>query len=152
MTAPKAADADHDDGEGHAARARMAQLARAGVRASARATGLAALTAALAAAALGPSWSLGVALGAAVGWGSVTSTAIAVKALLGAPQDPAEGRRRALWVSPLLLLKWPLVLLALAAILWYMPARAEAVAFGVVLALAASAMAWRRVALSAPPP
>lgn len=44
----------------------------------------------------------------------------------------------------LLLMKWPLVLLALLGILWYLPARPEGVALGVAISLAAASIAWIR--------
>jgi hypothetical protein len=57
--------------------------------------------------------------------------------------DPAQaiGLDGARQIRARSLLKWPLVGLALAGILWYMPARPEGVALGVVLSLAAAVLA-----------
>jgi hypothetical protein len=57
--------------------------------------------------------------------------------------DPAQivGLDGARQIRARSLLKWPLLGLALAGILWYMPARPEGVALGVVLSLAAAVLA-----------
>lgn len=84
---------------------------------------------------------LGVALGALVGFANLWLLSRAVAQLVDNAGDhrPAPGRK---WSLPaVLLLKWPFVLLALAGILWYMPARPEGVALGLVLSLAAASVA-----------
>jgi hypothetical protein len=84
---------------------------------------------------------LGIALGALVGWVNLWLLARAVKAMLRDPQQyrPVGART---WVLPgVLLLKWPFILLALAFILWYMPARPEGVALGALLALVGASIA-----------
>jgi hypothetical protein len=89
----------------------------------------------------GGEMSLGIALGALLGWANLWLLAKAVKAMLRAPQQYRPGGQRT-WVLPgVLLLKWPLLLLALAGILWYMPARPEGVAIGALLALVGASIA-----------
>jgi hypothetical protein len=89
----------------------------------------------------GREMALGVTLGALVGWANLV---LLDRALYAVMRDPAAhrpvGARK--WSLPLaFLVKWPLVLLALAVVLWYMPARPEGVAMGVLVSLAAAAMA-----------
>jgi hypothetical protein len=69
-------------------------------------------------------------------------------------RDPAQiaGLDGARQIRARSLLKWPLVGLALAGILWYMPARPEGVALGVVLSLAAAVLAALFEPRSAAPP
>lgn len=89
----------------------------------------------------GREMSLGIALGALVGWVNLWLLARALRAMLRDPQQyrPAGART---WVLPgVLLLKWPFILLALALILWYMPARPEGVALGALLALVGASIA-----------
>ena len=90
-----------------------------------------------------PEIGLGIALGALVGLLNIALLARALTAVLSDPHRhrPASPSSRVL--PGLLLLKWPLVMLALAGILWYMPARPEGVAAGVILSLAAAAIAAR---------
>lgn len=84
---------------------------------------------------LGREMSLGIALGALVGWVNLWLLAKALRSMLRDPQQHRPVGRRT-WVLPgVLLLKWPFILLALASILWYMPARPEGVALGALLAL-----------------
>lgn len=90
---------------------------------------------------LGREMSLGIALGALVGWVNLWLLARALRAML---RDPQQYRPRGAqtWVLPgVLLLKWPFILLALALILWYMPARPEGVALGALLALVGASIA-----------
>jgi hypothetical protein len=89
----------------------------------------------------GRAMSLGIALGALVGWVNLWLLARALRAMLRDPRQyrPAGSRT---WVLPgVLLLKWPFILLALAFILWYMPARPEGVALGALLALVGASIA-----------
>ena len=89
----------------------------------------------------GREMSLGIALGALVGWVNLWLLARALRAMLRDPQQyrPVGART---WVLPgVLLLKWPFILLALALILWYMPARPEGVALGALLALVGASIA-----------
>jgi hypothetical protein len=84
---------------------------------------------------------LGIALGALVGWVNLWLLARALKAMLRDPQQYRPTGART-WVLPgVLLLKWPFILLALAFILWYMPARPEGVALGALLALVGASIA-----------
>lgn len=92
----------------------------------------------------GREMSLGIALGALVGWVNLWLLARALRVMLRDPQQyrPAGPRT---WVLPgVLLLKWPFILLALALILWYMPARPEGVALGALLALVGASIAALR--------
>jgi hypothetical protein len=89
----------------------------------------------------GREMSLGIALGALVGWVNLWLLARALRVMLRDPQQyrPVGART---WVLPgVLLLKWPFILLALALILWYMPARPEGVALGALLALVGASIA-----------
>lgn len=89
----------------------------------------------------GHEMSLGIALGALVGWVNLWLLARALKAMLRDPQQYRPTGART-WVLPgVLLLKWPFILLALAFILWYMPARPEGVALGALLALVGASIA-----------
>jgi hypothetical protein len=89
----------------------------------------------------GREMSVGIALGALVGWVNLWLLAKAVRAMLRTPQQYRPGGQRT-WVLPgVLLLKWPVILLALACILWYMPARPEGVAVGALLALVGASIA-----------
>jgi hypothetical protein len=84
---------------------------------------------------------LGIALGALVGWVNLWLLARALRAMLRDPQQHRPTGART-WVLPgVLLLKWPFILLALAFILWYMPARPEGVALGALLALVGASIA-----------
>ncbi len=60
----------------------------------------------------------------------------------GAGKANLKDSRSALML--LLLMKWPVVLLALLGILWYLPARPEGVALGIAISLAAASIAWLR--------
>jgi hypothetical protein len=98
--------------------------------------------------ALGLAWdwamALGVVAGAALGYANLWMAARALRSIVASPQQhrPVGDRK---WALPLgLLVKWPLVLLALGGILWYSPARPEGVALGVAVALAAASMAALR--------
>lgn len=103
--------------------------------------GLAALAGAISLPLAGSRMSMGIALGALVGWVNLWLLSKAVKVLLSNPQQYRPTGRQT-WVLPgVMLLKWPLVLLALAFILWYMPARPEGVALGVLLALVGASIA-----------
>ncbi len=84
---------------------------------------------------------LGIVLGAALGYANVWMAAQALRGIVASPHEhrPAPGSK---WALPAgLLVKWPLILLALFVILWYSPARPEGVALGVVIALAAASFA-----------
>jgi hypothetical protein len=92
----------------------------------------------------GHEMALGLALGALVGLANVWLLSRALAGLVTNPEEhrPAPGRK---WTLPaVLLLKWPVILLALAIILWYMPARPEGVALGALLSLAAASIAARQ--------
>ena len=84
---------------------------------------------------------LGVALGALVGLANVWLIASTMTTLLrNANELRAPGRKRWALLGPLVA-KWPLVLLALFGVLWYLPARPEGVALGVAISLAAASIA-----------
>jgi hypothetical protein len=149
-------------------------------RSVALAAGLGAVATLGAWALLGDEFALGIALGTVVAHASFVglardlSTALGVAAArgertLGGPadeipprdgeipapaRDPAQiaGLDGARQIRARSLLKWPLVGLALAGILWYMPARPEGVALGVVLSLAAAVLAALFEPRSAAPP
>lgn len=90
---------------------------------------------------LGGAMALGIAVGATLGYANLYFAARALRAIVSNPREhrPAPGTK---WSLPAgLLLKWPLILLALGAILWYMPARPEGVALGVAISLAAASIA-----------
>ncbi|MEM9454099.1 MAG: ATP synthase subunit I [Myxococcota bacterium] len=107
-------------------------------------TGMVAIAGAISLLLVGPEMSLGIALGALVGWVNLWLLARAVRVMLRDPQQYRPAGRRT-WVLPgVLLLKWPFVLLALAFILWYMPARPEGVALGALLALVGASIAALR--------
>ncbi|MCX4240357.1 hypothetical protein [Paraliomyxa miuraensis] len=104
-------------------------------RAAAWTAALAGLAGAISLPLFGRDMSLGIALGALVGWVNLWLLARALRVML---RDPHQHRPAAhqTWILPgVLLLKWPFILLALAGILWYMPARPEGVAVGALLAL-----------------
>jgi len=90
-----------------------------------------------------PQIGLGIALGALVGLLNIALLARALTAVLSDPRRHRPARPGGRALPGLLLLKWPLVLVALAGILWYMPARPEGVAAGVILSLVAAAIAAR---------
>lgn len=107
-------------------------------------TGLVTISGAISLLVVGPEMSLGIALGALVGWANLWLLARAVRVMLRDPQQYRPAGRRT-WVLPgVLLLKWPFLLLALAFILWYMPARPEGVALGALLALVGACIAALR--------
>ncbi len=84
---------------------------------------------------------LGVAAGALVGLANVWLISSTMTNLLrnaNALRDP--GRKRWAVLGPLVA-KWPVVLLALFGVLWYLPARPEGVALGVAISLAAASIA-----------
>jgi len=84
---------------------------------------------------------LGVAAGALVGLANVWLIASTMTTLLrNANELRAPGRRRWALLGPLVA-KWPLILLALFGVLWYLPARPEGVALGVAISLAAASIA-----------
>jgi hypothetical protein len=90
---------------------------------------------------LGWEMALGVVLGAALGYANLWFAARTLRGILDKPQEhrPVPGST---WALPTgLLVKWPLFLLALFGILWYLPARPEGVALGVAIALAAASIA-----------
>jgi hypothetical protein len=66
------------------------------------------------------------------------------------PFGPERAKDNRTALTLLLLMKWPLVLLALLGILWYLPARPEGVALGVAISLAAASIAWLRRPNDAP--
>ncbi len=76
---------------------------------------------------------LGIALGALLAALNLRMLAGAVARFL----QPSGARRSSL----LSWLRWPILALALAGILWYMPARPEGVAIGIVLSLVAACVA-----------
>jgi ABC-type nickel/cobalt efflux system permease component RcnA len=105
---------------------------------------LASLASAAVLALSGSEMALGVALGALLGLVNVWLLSRALSRLVDNAGDhrPAPGSK---WTLPaVLLLKWPAILLALAVILWYMPARPEGVARGALLSLAAASIAARQ--------
>ncbi len=113
--------------------------------------GLTALTGAISLPLWGTEMSLGIALGALVGWINLWLLARAVGVMLRAPEQYRPTGART-WVLPgVLLLKWPFLLLALAFILWYMPARPEGVALGALLALVGASIAALRAKGETPP-
>ena len=84
---------------------------------------------------------LGVAAGALVGLANVWLIASTMTTLLrNANELRAPGRKRWALLGPLIA-KWPLILLALFGVLWYLPARPEGVALGVAISLAAASIA-----------
>lgn len=90
---------------------------------------------------LGWEMALGIVLGAALGYANLWFAARTLRGIVERPQEhrPAPGAK---WALPTaLLVKWPLFLLALWGILWYLPARPEGVALGVAIALAAASIA-----------
>ena len=87
---------------------------------------------------------LGLALGALLGVGNLMLTARAISSLISDPERHRPERPGGLALPAILLLKWPLLLLALGGVLWYLPARPEGVAIGVALSLAAAAAAAQR--------
>lgn len=104
----------------------------------------------------GHAMSLGIALGALVGWVNLWLLARALRTMLRTPEQYRPGGGRT-WILPsVLLVKWPFILLALALILWYMPARPEGVAVGALLALLGASIASTRAnrghGTDAPPP
>lgn len=113
---------------------------------------LAGVAAAVLAVVMDGAMALGVVAGAALGFANLWMAARALRNVVADPQThrPAPGRK---WALPLgLLIKWPLILLALGGILWYLPARPEGVALGVAIALgAASIAAGRRSGSSGTP-
>jgi hypothetical protein len=92
---------------------------------------------------------VGLAAGALVGllnlWLGARALALLIPRL---SRGNTKDNRTALTL--LLLMKWPLVLLALLGILWYLPARPEGVALGVAISLAAASIAWLRRPTAAP--
>ena len=104
-------------------------------------TVMAAIAGAISLPLFGHEMSLGIALGALVGWVNLWLLARALRTMLRDPQQHRPTGQRT-WVLPsVLLLKWPFILLALALILWYMPARPEGVALGALLALVGASIA-----------
>ena len=92
----------------------------------------------------GSEMALGVAAGAALGVTNLWLLSKAISSMLenAAEHRPAAGRK---WALPgVFLLKWPFLLLALAGILWYMPARPEGVAIGFGISLLGAAIAATR--------
>lgn len=93
----------------------------------------------------GADFALGIALGALLGLVNLALLGTALAKLLpdAGRHRPAPGSRFAL--PGILLVKWPLLLLALAGILWYLPARPEGLAFGFLLSLVGAAIAALRI-------
>ena len=110
------------------------------------------LTLVLVAVASGAAWllhghalALGVALGALFGMLNITALDWILTSLISRAQREKPSSRG--WSIPaLLLLKWPVVLLALAGVLWYIPARPEGLAAGLILSLVAAVIAGRTIA------
>jgi hypothetical protein len=106
---------------------------------------LAGIWAAIALALSGWPMALGVAAGALVGLANVWLIASTMTTLMrNANELRAPGRKR--WAQQWtilgpLVMKWPLILLALFGVLWYLPARPEGVALGVAISLAAASIA-----------
>ena len=101
---------------------------------------------------LGKDMALGVALGALVGLLNLVVLSRSLSRVLANPEQhrPAPGKN---WVLPAaVVLKWPFLLLVLGLILWYMPARPEGVAAGVLLSLLAATIAALRGKSRARPP
>lgn len=90
---------------------------------------------------LGVSLALGVVLGAVLGYANLWFGARALRRIFERPHEhrPAPGQTSAL--PRALLAKWPLILLALWGILWYLPARPEGVALGIAISLAGASIA-----------
>jgi hypothetical protein len=112
-------------------------------RATMMTAGLTGLVGAIAHWFVGWPMSLGIALGALIGVANLAVLARALSGVVDRAEEhaPRPGQR---YVLPgVLLLKWPVLLLALAGILWYMPARPEGVAIGVLLSLIGGAIASR---------
>jgi hypothetical protein len=87
---------------------------------------------------------LGIAMGTLLGVTNLWLLSRAVDAMVQQADQhrPAPGRK---WALPgVFLLKWPFLLLALAGILWYMPARPEGVAIGFGISLLGAAIAATR--------
>jgi hypothetical protein len=96
---------------------------------------------------LGPwlGWTMvvGLTAGAMVGFLNLWLVARALSLLIPRlPSGTSKDNKTALTL--LLLMKWPLVMLALLGILWYLPARPEGVALGIAISLAAASIAWLR--------
>lgn len=94
--------------------------------------------------AVGALWSwevaLGVLCGVTLGWLNLWMLGHALVAVLAQAGGATPTDRK--WAMPgLLLLKWPLTLLALVCVLWYLPARPEGVVLGWLLALTAGGLA-----------
>lgn len=90
---------------------------------------------------LDPGIALGVLLGAAVGWINLWLLARALHQSV-ASAEQYRGRK---WAIPgALLLKWPLLLLVIAGLALYTPARAEGLAAGYAIALFAATLAAMR--------
>lgn len=90
---------------------------------------------------LGGGIALGVALGVALGWLNLWLLARA----LGQTIPQAELYRGRKWAIPAaILLKWPLVLLVIAGVALYTPARAEGLALGFAIALVSATLAALR--------
>jgi hypothetical protein len=98
----------------------------------------------------GGEMALGIALGALLGVANLwlLSRAISVMVRSADEHRPTPGQK---WALPgVLLLKWPFLLLALAGILWYMPARPEGVAIGFGISLVGAAIAATRTSKERP--
>lgn len=91
---------------------------------------------------------LGIALGALVGGASIRQLAQAISHGLSraadSPSAPVDTDRRHSLRGLSLAVRGPVVLLVLAGILWYMPARPEGLAAGVAIALLAAVIAASR--------
>ncbi len=106
--------------------------------------GLTTLSGAISQPLFGHEMSLGIALGALLGWVNLWVLSRTLRAVLSSPEEHRPARQQK-WVLPgVFLLKWPFLLLALAGILWYMPARPEGVAFGALLSLVGASIAALR--------
>jgi len=87
---------------------------------------------------LGGGVALGVALGAGIGWLNFWLLARALRQSV----DQAEAYRGRKWALPgALLVKWPLLLLLIAGLARYTPAKAEGLAIGFAIALGSATLA-----------
>jgi len=95
---------------------------------------------------------LGVICGSGIGLANVWLISSTMTTLVRRAEElRAPGRKRWALLGPMVA-KWPLVLLALFGILWYLPARPEGVALGVAISLAAASIAALRRKPTGPAP
>jgi hypothetical protein len=78
----------------------------------------------------GMGMALGIALGALLAMVNLGLTSRAISEMFSDPERHRPARAGGLALPAILLLKWPVLLLALGGVLWYLPARPEGVAEG----------------------